>query len=374
MIAETDASVIRRSLRHCVRCCSCTPGASSPIRRSPVCSGSRRRPCARGFIGPGPRLPARWASRMTLSQSKRRQPDEERRRSARRRPVTGRARRLGVPRPDRHGTGRGAARRCCSAPGPRGGRHPAWGGAGLGQKRARAGSPSGLARARECRPLRPPVPVPEVDPRLDKPRGIQRPDLPVERQGYRAGLGGTQRLRAPAGSWNGDFGSSPRPTKAAWRASRAPRPVEPSTDGTYPRGAYFDNCNVPPKSPAGLSTAPAQLLRELVQRYDGGHSNLETTFGTVACMLQASGYPPLRAALFRVLECLPGERQRARARPDPGKKPPLRGAPTLPNGTVVGFSVFLDRGVVNSQTALPQGGNLRSSPRLDDGSADTNCP
>jgi hypothetical protein len=97
MIAETDASVIRRSLRHCVRCCSCTPGASSPIRRSPVCSGSRRRPCARGFIGPGPRLPARWASRMTLSQSKRRQPDEERRRSARRRPVTGRARRLGVP-------------------------------------------------------------------------------------------------------------------------------------------------------------------------------------------------------------------------------------------------------------------------------------
>lgn len=188
--------------------------------------------------------------------------------------------------------------------------------------------------------------------------------------------------------------------RSAWQASGARWPAEPSTDGTYPVGAYFDNCNVPPRGPAGLSTEPAQLLNELVQRYERGHFDLAGTVGTVACMLQATGYPPLRAALYRVLERLPrvqllgwrqdrvGRRGVAIAVTEHGTRevllidpatanaleldqiqvtqPPSRGAPIprqLPNGTVVAFSVYLDRGVVNSQTALPGGGKMPFRPQ-----------
>jgi hypothetical protein len=181
--------------------------------------------------------------------------------------------------------------------------------------------------------------------------------------------------------------------RAAWRASGEPWPAEPSTDGKYPVGAYFDNCNVPPKGPAGLSTNPPRLLDELVRRYERGHLDPAGTVGTIACMLQASTYPPLRAALYRVIERLPGIQLLGWRRDGLGRrggalavtehgmrevllidtasanpleleqiqvKPPALppGVPRLPDGTVLSLTIYLERGVVNTQTALPDGGNV----------------
>jgi hypothetical protein len=183
--------------------------------------------------------------------------------------------------------------------------------------------------------------------------------------------------------------------RAAWRASGLPLPAEPSTDGRYPAGAYFDNCSVKPQDPAGLSTNPEQLLGALVRRYERGRFDPAATVENVACMLQATGYPPLRAALYRVLERLPrvqllgwrrdqvGRRGVAIAVTEHGTREvlvvdpssanpleleaiqvnrPTTNAPTLPNGTVTELTIFLARGVVNTQTALPGGGNVPFKP------------
>jgi hypothetical protein len=115
--------------------------------------------------------------------------------------------------------------------------------------------------------------------------------------------------------------------------------------------------------------------------------------GTIACMLQASTYPPLRTALYRVIARLPGVQvlgwrrdgvarrgvaiavtehgmrevlliNPASANPleleqiqvSPPAAPP--GVPRLPDGTVLALTIYLDRGVVNTETALPRGGNV----------------
>ena len=76
-------------------------------------------------------------------------------------------------------------------------------------------------------------------------------------------------------------------------------------DATYPKGAYFNNCSMPPTGPSGLSTNPKQLLRQIVAQYEKGTYNTETTLAKALCILETSSYPPLRAATYRMIGELP---------------------------------------------------------------------
>jgi hypothetical protein len=57
---------------------------------------------------------------------------------------------------------------------------------------------------------------------------------------------------------------------------------------------------------ASLPTDPAALQRAIVRRFEHGHSRPSATFGYAATFLNAGSPPALRAALYRVIEALPG--------------------------------------------------------------------
>ena len=187
-------------------------------------------------------------------------------------------------------------------------------------------------------------------------------------------------------------------------------------DACYPKGAYFNNCGMLPTGPAGLSTDPKLLLRQIVAQYEKGNYSTEATLDRALCILETSAYPPLRAATYRMIGELPGIESlgtmtdtlgrsgTAVAAPpdantgeqyvvilDPTTGMPLEQeyvqannnrnhqlyftpAPkteqqrredatleaqqTLAVGTVVDYRVFVKSGVVDSDTALPGGGNV----------------
>jgi hypothetical protein len=56
----------------------------------------------------------------------------------------------------------------------------------------------------------------------------------------------------------------------------------------------------------GLPTSPAALQHAIVRRFEGGRAHTEATFTYAAAFLQEDAPPAVRAALFRVIERLPG--------------------------------------------------------------------
>lgn len=168
-------------------------------------------------------------------------------------------------------------------------------------------------------------------------------------------------------------------------------------DSTYPGvGAYYSDYD-----PASLPTRPAALLRAIKREVRATRTPPTTTasvFEVIADrLLFASTSPTLRAALYRVIAHLPGlqrlgwqtdrlgrrgiavaishaevgdEGTRRELLFDPTTGEPLQtqlvqmapltstGTAPLPPGTVLGYTVFIERGVVNSIEDLPGGGHL----------------
>lgn len=135
-----------------------------------------------------------------------------------------------------------------------------------------------------------------------------------------------------------------------------------------------------------LPTNPAALQRTIVQRFEDGHSLPSATFVFAATFLNAGSPPALRAALYRVIESLPGVRNlgpetdrlgrsgqgiglvtagaRAELIYDPGSTsvlaeetvavgPPQAGNNRLPAGTVMQYTLYLHQGLVGSASATP---------------------
>jgi len=205
---------------------------------------------------------------------------------------------------------------------------------------------------------------------------------------------------------------------AQWLAAGSPSltgaaPGGGTMDGTYPKGAYFNNCGIKPNALVGLSTDPTRLLQQIIQRFQQGHFNAGSTLGQAACIIETSAYPPLRAAAYRMLAQLPGIQSlgtkidtlgRSGAAvgvqiPSIGEEsvvifdqstgipletediqtsndskiyftpPPkteeqrerdvtLEQQQSLPNGTIVDYRVFVKSGVVNADEDLPGGGSI----------------
>lgn len=192
--------------------------------------------------------------------------------------------------------------------------------------------------------------------------------------------------------------------RAAWVAAGRPRVAKPAViDGTYPRRAYFNECDISPRGTIGLSTNPTQLLRQVVTRYEQHHYSAGATLNMAACILISSAYPPLKAATYRMIERLRGVEYLGPMRDGIGRRgvgvavpdrkagiksvvifdrvtamplelgsiqtqvntwaPPGVSKRTvkeqeLPNGTVVEAQIVLASGVVNTEELLPGGGRV----------------
>ena len=188
-------------------------------------------------------------------------------------------------------------------------------------------------------------------------------------------------------------------------------------DSTYAQvGAYYSDYD-----PAGLATQPAALLRAIKRELRATRTAPTATPGATVSevatasvfeviadrLLFASTSPTLRAALYRVIAHLPGvqllgwqtdrlgrrgiavaishaevgdEATRRELLFDPTTGEPLQtqlvqtapltempGTTPLPAGTVLGYTVFIERGVVNSIEDLPGGGHVSYDPALGGG-------
>jgi hypothetical protein len=177
-----------------------------------------------------------------------------------------------------------------------------------------------------------------------------------------------------------------------------------SVDGTYPAGGIGWSFT----DPAGLPTSVGALLyvidHQLATEHVPQQQRPAWAFDTLGELLFESNSPALRASLYRALEHLPGvqlvgwryDRIGRRGLAVAITHPPMRGtsqtrdellfdpatsdvlqedqvlvAPwrwsnkgTLPTGTVESYTVFLRRGIVNSITALPGGGQLPYHPSV----------
>ena len=187
-------------------------------------------------------------------------------------------------------------------------------------------------------------------------------------------------------------------------------------DSTLPgAGAYYSD-----DDPASLPTRPAALLRAIQREVRTTRTPPTRTAGATASevanaslfeviadrLLFASTSPTLRAALYRVIAHLPGvqllgwrtdrlgrrgiavaishaevgdEATRRELLFDPSTGEPLQtqlvqmaalpspGTATLPSGTVLSYTVFINRGVVDSIEDLPGGGHLSYHPTVGGG-------
>jgi hypothetical protein len=152
-----------------------------------------------------------------------------------------------------------------------------------------------------------------------------------------------------------------------------------------------------------LPTSPAAIQHVIVRRYEGGRANALETFTYAAAFLQEDAPPSLRAALFRVIEMLPGVQNLGLATDQMGRRgqgvglaqsgmlqelifnpvtsralevkfvavgPRQEGNNYQPAGTSLGYTLYVTSGVVDSDTAtLPAFPGLspahqdRQSPR-----------
>ena len=205
---------------------------------------------------------------------------------------------------------------------------------------------------------------------------------------------------------------------AQWLAAGNPSltgaaPGGGTMDGSYPKGAYFNNCGIKPNALVGLSTGPTQLLQQIIQRFQQGHFSASSTLSLATCIIETSAYPPLRAAAYRMLAQLPGIQSLGTKTDTLGRSgvavgvqipsigeesvvifdpstgipletediqtsndskiyftpPPktekqrerdakLEAQQSLPNGTIVDYRVFVKSGVVDSDESLPEGGSI----------------
>jgi hypothetical protein len=134
-------------------------------------------------------------------------------------------------------------------------------------------------------------------------------------------------------------------------------------------------------------TRPKALERAIVTRFEHGRSRPSATFVYAATFLNAGSTAALRAALYRVIESLPGVQNLGRATDRLGRHgqavglvtagtrevlifdpastvvleremvavpPKQSGNNMLPAGTVLQYTEYLRAGVVNSDTAIPR--------------------
>jgi hypothetical protein len=135
-----------------------------------------------------------------------------------------------------------------------------------------------------------------------------------------------------------------------------------------------------------LPTSPAALQQAIVTRFEDGHSRPSATFVYAATFLNAGSTAALRAALYRVIESLPGVTNLGPAKDQLGRRgqavglvtagtrevlifdpastvveeeemvavaPEQSGSNMQPAGTVLQYTLYQQEGVVNSETALP---------------------
>ena len=135
-----------------------------------------------------------------------------------------------------------------------------------------------------------------------------------------------------------------------------------------------------------LPTRPKALERAIVRRFEQGHSRPSATFVYAATFLNAGSTAALRAALYRVIESLPGVQNLGPATDQRGRHgqavglvtsgtrevlifdpastmvlerkmiaiaPEQSGNNMLPAGTVLQYTEYLRAGVVTSDTAIP---------------------
>lgn len=158
-------------------------------------------------------------------------------------------------------------------------------------------------------------------------------------------------------------------------------------DQTYPKGGLPWWLYGYVKA-GSLPTHPAALQRAIVRRFEHGHSRPSATFVYAATFLNAGSPPALRAALYRVIESLPGVQNLGPVRDrlgrpgqgiglvtagardelifDPGSTsvleeemvavgPSQPGNNHLPAGTVLQYALYVHQGVVTSTQATPAG-------------------
>jgi hypothetical protein len=151
-----------------------------------------------------------------------------------------------------------------------------------------------------------------------------------------------------------------------------------------------------------LPSSPAAIQQAIVRRYEWGRASVEETFTYATAFLQEDAPPALRAALFRVIERLPGVENLGSATDQLGRRgqgvgliqggmlqelifnpatsvalevrfvaagPRQDGNNYQPAGTSMGYTLYVASGVVDSDTAtvpaypgLPPA-NRRQSPR-----------
>jgi hypothetical protein len=142
-------------------------------------------------------------------------------------------------------------------------------------------------------------------------------------------------------------------------------------------------------------TRPKALERAIVRRFEHGHSRPSATFVYAATFLNAGSTAALRAALYRVIESLPGVQNLGPATDRLGRHgqavglvtggtrevlifdpastvvleaemvavpPEQSGNNMLPAGTVLQYTVYVREGVVNSDTPAPSAGPGAGTP------------
>jgi len=144
-----------------------------------------------------------------------------------------------------------------------------------------------------------------------------------------------------------------------------------------------------------LPTRPAALQEAIVRRFEHGRSLPSATFVYAATFLNAGSAAGLRAALYRVIESLPGVQNLGPATDRMGRHgqavglvtggardelifdpsstevleegtvavaPEQSGNNMLPAGTVLQYTLYQREGVVNSETAIPRAASGRPAP------------
>jgi hypothetical protein len=182
----------------------------------------------------------------------------------------------------------------------------------------------------------------------------------------------------------------------------ASAPAGPCSDGvipsqTFPKGQEID-LTVYPRA-ADLPTGPAALEQFIARHFNGGHEDAAAAFEFAGTFLQSGASPRVRAALYRMIQRLPGiellgpmtdrlgrhgigvgltghgvrnvlifdpatsavlEREGVAVEPSQIHVPP--GAPQFVAGELINYTVYKASGVVNSITAAPSAASGSPSP------------